>query len=111
MLDGVKRILSLPISTPGMGIFAETGILPAEDQIARKKIDVSTQNIERKPRETGAPGVHTRKEVQNHLNIEVKKGKVCDIQKFEKKNYLDEMRFQSAKLAIRYQGSTLRLAP
>ena len=38
MLDGVKRILSLPISTPGMGIFAETEILPAEDQIVRKKM-------------------------------------------------------------------------
>ena len=38
VLDGVKRMMSLPISTPGMGIFAETGILPAEDQIARKKM-------------------------------------------------------------------------
>ena len=35
--------------------------------------------------------------LQEQLNIEnVKKGKVCDIQKFEKKNYLDEMSSQSA---------------
>ena len=42
--------------------------------------------------------------LQNQLNIErLKGGKICDIQRFEKKSYLDEMRSQSAKLAIRYR--------
>ena len=42
--------------------------------------------------------------LQNQLNIErLKGGKICDILRFEKKSYLDEMRSQSAKLAIRYR--------
>ena len=150
VLDGVKRILSLPISTPGMGILAETGILPAEDQIARKKMMflhrvlsggqgklvrlVYTQQkkfgfpkcwtaelteiqklyrFEMEDEQIGALSklswktIVNRKiqaKLQEQLNMErVKKGKVCDIQKFEKKNYLDEMSSQSAKLAIRYR--------
>ena len=42
--------------------------------------------------------------LQNQLNIErLKGGKICDILRFEEKSYLDEMRSQSAKLAIRYR--------
>ena len=49
--------------------------------------------------------------LQKQLNIEkVKKGKVCDIPKFEKKNYLDEMKSQSAKLAIKYRLKMNNLA-
>ena len=49
--------------------------------------------------------------LQEQLNIEkVKKGKVCAIQRFEKKNYLDEMSSQSAKLAIRYRLNMNNLA-
>ena len=49
--------------------------------------------------------------VLDATNMErVKKGKVCDIQKFEKKNYLDEMSSQSAKLAIRYRLKMNNLA-
>ena len=58
----MKRILSLHISAPGMGIFAETGIFPAKDQIARKN-HVPTQNIEWKPGKIGAPNIHTTEEV------------------------------------------------
>ena len=40
----------------------------------------------------------------------MKKSKVCDISKFEKKNYLEEMKSQSAKLAIKYRLKMNNLA-
>ena len=150
VLDGVKRIMNLPISTPGMGIFAEIGILPAEDQIARKKMmflhRILSGNQEKLVRQVysqqkkfGFPKCWTAEitdiqklyrlevedeqigalsklswkttvdkkiqaKLQNQLNIErLKGGKICDILRFEKKSYLDEMGSQSAKLAIRYR--------
>ena len=143
VLDGVKRVLSLLISTPGMGIFAETGILPAEDQIARKnmmflhrilsgntqqkkfgfpkcwtaeitdiqklyRLEVEDEQIGALSKLSWKTTVLVDKKIQaklqNQLNIErLKGGKICDIQRFEIKNYLDEMRSQSAKLAIRYR--------
>ena len=34
----LKRLLKLPESTPGYGLYAETGIMPAEQQITKKKL-------------------------------------------------------------------------
>ena len=34
----LKRLLKLPENTPGYGLYAETGIMPAEQQIAKKKL-------------------------------------------------------------------------
>ena len=34
----LNRLLKLPESTPGYGLYAETGIIPAEQQITKKKL-------------------------------------------------------------------------